>query len=125
LSFDTVESLALIRAGGVRAYATTSDRRITLAPDIPTFAELGLPAVTWSAWYGLFAPRETPTAIIAKLNGAGMETLADPMVRLRFADLGFEIFPREQQTPEALGALQKADADKWWPIIKELGIKAE
>jgi tripartite-type tricarboxylate transporter receptor subunit TctC len=74
---------------------------------------------------GDFAPRGTPKDIIAKVNAAAVEALADPAVRSRFAALGLEIFPRERQTPEALGALVKADAEKWWPLIKELGIRAE
>jgi tripartite-type tricarboxylate transporter receptor subunit TctC len=74
---------------------------------------------------GLFAPRGTPKEVIAKLNAATVDALADPAVRSRLADLGQQVFPREQQTPEALGALQKADAEKWWPIIKALGIRAE
>ena len=86
---------------------------------------MGLPALSCSGWFGLFAPKGTPRDIIGKLNAAVVEALADPAVRSRLADLGLEIFPREQQTPEALGALLKADAEKWWPIIKELGIKAE
>ena len=67
----------------------------------------------------------TPKDIIAKLNSAAVTALADPTVRTGFADLGFEIFPRDQQTPEALAAYQKAEIEKWWPIIKEFGIKAE
>ena len=99
--------------------------RLTAAPDIPTFAELGFPTVSWTAWQGLFAPKSTPKDIIGKLNAAAVASLADPAVRSRLADLGQEVFPPERQTPEALGALVKADAEKWWPIIKELGIKAE
>jgi tripartite-type tricarboxylate transporter receptor subunit TctC len=124
LYFTTPLQLPLVRAGSVKAYAVTSDRRLALAPDIPTFAELGLPSLSFSEWNGLFAPKGTPKDIIVKLNGAAVEALADPAVRSRFVDIGFEVFPRERQTPEALGALVKADAEKWWPIIKELGIKA-
>jgi tripartite-type tricarboxylate transporter receptor subunit TctC len=98
---------------------------LALAPDIPTVSEMGLPALSFSTWAGLFAPKGTPKEIIGKLNTAAVETLADPVVRFRLAELGEEIFPGEQQTPEALGALVKADAEKWWPIIEELGIKAE
>ena len=125
LWFGSTDQLALVRAGGIEAYAVVSETRLTLAPDIPTFAELGLPAITFPGWLGLFAPRGTPKEIIGKLNAAAVEALADPVVRSRLAELGMEVFPRERQTPEALGTLQKADAEKWWPIIKQLGIKAE
>jgi tripartite-type tricarboxylate transporter receptor subunit TctC len=125
LFFDTPVQLPLVRAGSIKAYAVTSDTRLALAPDIPTFAEMGLTALSYSAWLGLFAPKGTPQDIIGRLNAATVEALADPAVRSRLVDLGYEVFPRTRQTPEALGALQKADAEKWWPIIKELGIKAE
>jgi tripartite-type tricarboxylate transporter receptor subunit TctC len=125
LLFSAPDKLPLVRAGSIKAYAVTSDRRLAAASDIPTFAEMGLPALLWSPWTGLFAPRGTPSDIIGKLNAAVVEALADPAVRSRLADLGLEIFPRERQTPEALGALVRADAAKWWPIIKEFGIKAE
>jgi tripartite-type tricarboxylate transporter receptor subunit TctC len=98
---------------------------LALAPDIPTFAEMGLPALSRTGWWGLFAPRDTPSDIVGRLNAAAVEALADPAVRSRFIELGYEFFPRERQTPEVLGALQKADAEKWWPIIKALGLKAE
>jgi tripartite-type tricarboxylate transporter receptor subunit TctC len=84
--------------------------------------ELGLPALLWSLWYGLFAPKGTPNEVISKLNGAAVEALADPSVRSRITDYGYEIFSRERQTPDALDALLKADAEKWWPIIKEFGL---
>ena len=103
----------------------TGEARLSLAPDIPTFAEMGLPALIFSRWSGFFAPKGTPKEITGKVNAAAIEALADPAVRSRFVDLGLEIFPRERQTPEALGGFVKADAEKWWPIIKELGIKAE
>jgi tripartite-type tricarboxylate transporter receptor subunit TctC len=125
LTFGTPDALSLIRAGSVKAYAVTSATRMVLAPDIPTFAEMGLPAVSWTGWYGLFAPKGMPKDIIGKLNAAALAALADPAVRSRLADFGGEVFSREQQTPEALGAMVKADAEKWWPIIKELGIKAQ
>jgi tripartite-type tricarboxylate transporter receptor subunit TctC len=125
LHFGLPNWLSLVRAGNIKAYAVTNDTRLALAPDIPTFGEMGLPTVSWSEWLGLFAPRRTPTDIIGRLNAAAVETLADPAVRSRFVELGFEIFPRERRTPEVLGALVKADAEKWWPIIKELGIKAQ
>jgi tripartite-type tricarboxylate transporter receptor subunit TctC len=125
LTFTQPTWLPLLRAGTVKAYAVTSEARLALAPDIPTFAEIGLPALSYSPWTGLFAPKATPKEIVGKLNAAAVEALADEGVRSRLVDLGHAIFPRDQQTPEALGALVKAGADKWWPIIKELGIKAQ
>jgi tripartite-type tricarboxylate transporter receptor subunit TctC len=125
LFFDNPVTLQLVRAGSLKAYSVTGDARLAVAPDIPTFAEIGLPALSYSAWTGSFAPRGTPKDIIGRLNAAAVEALGDPAVGSRLADLGLEIFPREQQTPEALGALVKADAKKWWPLIKEFGITAE
>jgi tripartite-type tricarboxylate transporter receptor subunit TctC len=125
LLFEQPAGLSLVRAGSIKAYAVTSDTRLALAPDIPTFAEMGRPALSSSFWLGLFAPRGTPTDIIGKLNAAAGEALSDPTVRSRFVDMGLEIFPRERQTPEGLRALVKADVEKWWPLIKEFGIKAE
>ena len=125
LLFSTADQLPLVSAGSAKAYAVTSDTRLPQAPDIPTFAEMGLPALSHSAWIGLFAPKGTPKDIIVKLNSAVVEALADPAVQSRLLELGQEIFPRERQTPEALAAMQKADAQKWWPLIKEFGIKAE
>jgi tripartite-type tricarboxylate transporter receptor subunit TctC len=116
---------ALWRDGSINAYAVTSDTRLAIAPDIPTFAELGLPALSISGWSGLFAPKGTPRDVIGRLNAAAVEALSDPAVRSRLGDLGYEVFPREQQTPETLRAMVKAEAEKWWPIIKELRIKAE
>jgi tripartite-type tricarboxylate transporter receptor subunit TctC len=125
LLFGTSDQLPLMRAGSIKAYAVTSNARLAVAPDIPTFAEVGLPALCYAAWAGLFALKSTPRDIIDKLHAATVEALSDPAVRSRFIDLGFEVFPHERQTPEALGEMMKADAEKWWPIMKELGIKAE
>jgi len=124
-AFQPPDGLPLMRSGTVRAYAATSDTRLGVAPDIPTFAEMGLPALSFSAWMGLFAPKGTPREVIDKLNGATVDALADPAVQSRIVDLGFGLFPRQRQTPELLGAVMKADAEKWWPIIRALGIKAE
>jgi tripartite-type tricarboxylate transporter receptor subunit TctC len=125
LWFGSIDQLPLARLGSIKAYAVTSEIRLARAPDIPTFVEMGLPALSASAWVGLFAPKGTPAEIIGKLNSAVAEALADPAAQSRLVDLGLELFPREQHTPEALAALQKAEAAKWWPVIKELGIKAE
>jgi tripartite-type tricarboxylate transporter receptor subunit TctC len=125
LCFDTTVQLPLVQAGSIKAYAVTSDARLALAPDITTFAEAGLPSLSFSTWLGLFAPKGTPKDVIGKLNAATAEALADPSVQSRLADLGYQVFPRAQQTPEGLRARQRADVEKWWPIIKELGIKPE
>jgi tripartite-type tricarboxylate transporter receptor subunit TctC len=84
-----------------------------------------LPGLHFSLWAGLFAPRGTSKNIISKLNTAAVSTLSDPTIHERLAEQGFEIPSHEQQTPEALGAYQKAEIEKWWPIIKAAGIKAE
>jgi tripartite-type tricarboxylate transporter receptor subunit TctC len=125
LVFGGGDSLPLMQSGNIKAYAVANATRTAIAPDIPTFAEMGLPTLSYSMWFGLFAPRRTPRNIIAKLNTAAAEAMADPAVRSRLGDLAMEIFPRERQTPEALAALVKADAERWWPIMKEFGIKAE
>jgi tripartite-type tricarboxylate transporter receptor subunit TctC len=118
-------SLAHVRAGTIKAYAVMAKARLAAAPDIPTVDEAGLPGFYMSAWQALWAPKGTPTTVIAKLNTAIVDALADPTARSRLADLGQESFPREQQTPETLGALQKAEIEKWWPIIRAANIKAE
>jgi tripartite-type tricarboxylate transporter receptor subunit TctC len=119
--FDTPLQLPLVRAGSIKAYAVAIDTRMALAPDIPTFAEMGLPALSYSAWFGLFAPKGAPKDIIGKLTAATVDALAEPEVRSRLVDLGVEIFPR---ATDARGACC-ACAEKWWPLIKEFGIKAE
>jgi tripartite-type tricarboxylate transporter receptor subunit TctC len=118
-------SLPQVRAGSVKVYAVTAKVRLAAAPDVPTVDEAGLPGFCVSIWRGLWAPKRTPATIITKLNAAVVDALADLGVRARLADVGQEIFPREQQTPEALAAFHKAEIEKWWPIIKAANIKAE
>jgi tripartite-type tricarboxylate transporter receptor subunit TctC len=118
-------SVPQVRAGTIKAYAVTSRTRTPAAPDVPTVDEAGLPALQITSWHGLWVPKGTPKDIIAKLNGAVVEALADLTVRRRLADLANETVPRDQQTPAALAAWQKAEIEKWWPIIKAAGIKAE
>jgi tripartite-type tricarboxylate transporter receptor subunit TctC len=120
-----ITALPQVRAGTIKAYAVTAKSRLTQAPDIPTVDEAGLPGFYGSQWFALWAPKGTPRPVIDKLNAAVETALADPIVRNRLTDLGLEIFPREQQTPEALAAFQKAEIEKWWPIIKAANIKVE
>jgi tripartite-type tricarboxylate transporter receptor subunit TctC len=119
------QGLPQIRAGRIKPYAIAAKSRMALAPGIPTTDEAGLPGFYLSYWHGLWAPRGTPKDIIETLNAAVVATLAEPAVRQRLSDIGQEGFPREQQRPESLGALQKAEIEKWWPIIKAANIKAD
>ena len=126
MQFDyPVTSLPQVRSGLIKAYAVTAKSRLTAAPDIPTVDEAGLPEFYFSIWYALWSSRGTPKNVITKLNAAAREAMADPAVRARLADLGVDIPPPEQQTPEALGVLQKSEIEKWWPIIKTANIRAE
>ena len=113
------------RVGAIKAYAVTAKTRSEAAPEIPTTDEAGLPGFYATNWHGIWGPKGTPRDVIAKLNTAVVQTLADATLRSRFADIGLQITSREQQTPEALAAFQKAEIERWWPIIKEAGIKAE
>ena len=126
LIFDQLSSsLPQLQEGTIKSYAVMSKTRAVAAPDIPTVDEAGLPGFYLPVWNGMWAPKGTPRPIIDKLNHAVVESLADPTVRKRLADIGLEIYPREQQTPEALHAYQAAEIEKWWPIVKAAGIKAE
>jgi tripartite-type tricarboxylate transporter receptor subunit TctC len=109
----------------VRAYAITAPKRSAAAPDIPTVDEAGLPGFHISLWWGFWMPKGTPKDIIAKLNAAVVEALADPATQKRVADQGLDSPARDQQTPEALAAYQKAEIEKWWPIVKAANIKAQ
>jgi tripartite-type tricarboxylate transporter receptor subunit TctC len=121
----TINTLPQVRSGHIKAYAVTAKGRLTAAPEIATVDEAGLPGFHVSNWTALFAPQGTPNAVIAKVNAAVVDALADPAVRSRLAGVGLEIFPREQQMPEALAAFHKAEMERWWPIIKASGIKAD
>jgi len=113
-----------VRAGTVKAYAVTAGRRLPALPDLPTVDEAGLPGFYVESWHGIWAPKGTPNEIIQKLNGAVRQVLADPAVRQRLSDIGQGVFPPEQLIPDALSAYQKAEIEKWRPIIKEANIKA-
>jgi tripartite-type tricarboxylate transporter receptor subunit TctC len=118
-------SVPQVRAGTIKAYAVTGRQRTSAAPEVPTVEEAGLPALQITSWHGLWVPKDTPKPVIAKLNAAVVDALADPMVRRRLADLANETVPREQQSPAALASWQKSETEKWWPIIKAANIKAE
>ena len=122
---NPANALPHVRAGAIKVYAVTAMSRMAAAPDIPTVDEAGLPECYLSNWKALWLPRGAPKGIIAKLNAAVVTALADPVVRQRLFELGQEIFPRDRQTPDALADFQKAEIDKWWPIIKAANIKAE
>jgi tripartite-type tricarboxylate transporter receptor subunit TctC len=119
------DALPHVRTGNIKAYAVLAKTRLASATEIPTVDEAGLPGFYWSNWVGIWAPKGTPNNLITKLNAAIVDALAVADARARLADLGFEIPPRDQQTPEALRALQKADIERWWPIIKDLGVRPE
>jgi tripartite-type tricarboxylate transporter receptor subunit TctC len=123
--FPATVALQQLRAGNARAYAVTARTRIAAAPEIPTVDEAGLQGFYISLWWGLWAPKGASNSVIAKLNAAVVEALADPAVQARIADQGLAIPPPEQQTPEALAAFQKVEIEKWWPIVKAANIKGE
>jgi tripartite-type tricarboxylate transporter receptor subunit TctC len=115
-------ALPQIRAGKIKALANLSPQRSASMPDIPTSDESGVKGLYMSGWFGFWAPKGTPKDVIAKLNAATVDALGDPALQKRFSDLGLDVAPRAQQTPDGLAAFQKAEIEKWWPIIKSAGI---
>jgi tripartite-type tricarboxylate transporter receptor subunit TctC len=118
-------ALPQVRGGTIKAIVNLSPNRSASMPDIPTSDEGGVPGLYMSGWFGFFTPKGTPKDIIDKLNSAMVQVLADPAVRNRFAELGLDVASREQQAPEGLAAFQKAEIEKWWPIIRAANVKPE
>jgi tripartite-type tricarboxylate transporter receptor subunit TctC len=118
-------SINQVRAGTIRGYAVTDSKRAESATDIPTADEAGLPGFHMTLWSGLWVPKGTPKEIVTKLNAAAVEALNDPSVRKQLENLGLQMPPKDQLTPQALGAWQKAEIAKWWPMIKAANVKVE
>ena len=122
---QTSNSIAQVRAGTIRAYAVTDDKRVESASDVPTTDEGGLSGFHMTLWSGLWVPKDTPKEIVARLNAAAVDAMNDPAVRKKFEDLGLQMPPKDKLSPDALGAWQKAEIAKWWPMIKAANVKVE
>ena len=122
---QTSNSIGQVRAGNIRAYAITDSKRVESASDVPTVDEAGLPGFHMTLWSGLWVPKDTPKDIVAKLNGAAVDALNDPAVRKQLENLGLQMPPKDKLTPEALGAWQKVEIAKWWPMIKAANVKVD
>ena len=122
---QTSNSIGQVRARTIQAYAVTDSKRVESAPDVPTTDEAGLPGFHMTLWSGLWVPKDTPKDIVAKLNAAAVDALNDPAVRKQLENLGLQMPPKDHLSPEALGAWQKAEVAKWWPMIKAANVKVE
>src|SRR4030088_1442833 len=122
---QTPNSISQVRAGSIRAYAITDDKRVESASDIPTADEAGLSGFHMTLWSGLWVPKDTPKDIVAKLNASAVDALNDLAVRRQLENLGLQMPPADQLSPEALGSWQKAEIAKWWPMIKAANVKVE
>jgi tripartite-type tricarboxylate transporter receptor subunit TctC len=122
---EASQTLTYVRGGKMKAFAVMAKTRWPALPDVPTTDEIGMPGMHISFWHGLWVPKGTPRDIVAKLNDAIVDALADPAVRQRLTEFGQVIATRDQQTPKALAAYHKAEIEKWWPIIKAANIKVE
>jgi tripartite-type tricarboxylate transporter receptor subunit TctC len=122
---QAANALAQVRAGSIKAYAVMAKSRWAALPDVPSLDELGLPGLHVAYWHAMWAPKGTPKPIIARLNAAVMHALADATVRQRLDQLGHDVMPRDQQSPEALAAYHRAETEKWWPIVRAMGLKAQ
>lgn len=126
IMFDLApNSLPHMRAGAIKSYAVMAKTRLRTAPGVPTVDEAGLPGLYMATWEAIWVPKGTPADVVARLNAAVVDALAVPAVAARLAELGHEVFPRDQQTPASLAALHKAELEKWWPVIKAANVTAE
>ena len=114
-----------VKNGLLKAYAITGKTRSAALPDVPTVDEAGLPGFYFYFWHAIWVPKGTPKEIRARLNEAVVKAIADPVTRKRLIDIGQELYPAEMSTPEALAKFQKEEIEKWWPVIKAAGIKAQ
>jgi tripartite-type tricarboxylate transporter receptor subunit TctC len=119
------QTLGLYRGGQVKIIGVASSSRWAGAPEVPTLAEGGLSGVELDFWHGLWAPKNTPKPIIAKINDAVIKAFADEAVKKRFAEIGHTVPPAADLTPQKLYAHHKTEVDKWWPIMKAAGIKPQ
>src|SRR5882762_8882770 len=122
---QTSNSISQVRAGSIRAYAITDDKRVEQASDIPTTDEAGLPGFHMTLWSGLWLPKGTPQEILTRINAAAVEALNDPAVKKQLENLGLQMPPKDQLAPQALGDWQKAEIAKWWPMIKAANVKVD
>jgi tripartite-type tricarboxylate transporter receptor subunit TctC len=126
IMFDLApNSLPHMRAGAIKSYAVMAKTRLRTAPGVPTVDEAGLPGLYMATWEAIWVPKGTPADVVARLNAAVVDALSVPAVTARLAELGHEVFPRDQQTPASLAALHKAELGKWWPVIKAANVTAE
>jgi tripartite-type tricarboxylate transporter receptor subunit TctC len=118
----TSSAMPYARSGKLRALAVTTPRRSPMAPDVPTLSESGVPGYDVTTWYGLLLPAATPNEVIARLNGAAVNTLTHPAVKERFAQTDLEPV---YSTPEQFGAYIRGEVAKWAKVIKESGFRIE
>jgi tripartite-type tricarboxylate transporter receptor subunit TctC len=123
LMFDqSTTAVAPIQAGLVKGFAVTSPQRLDVLPDLPTLKEVGLPDVEFMLWHGLYIPKGTPDAIVAKLNSALGAALQDKVVRERFASSGTQLFPENEWTPAAHRQRFRKELATWKEVITKSGI---
>jgi tripartite-type tricarboxylate transporter receptor subunit TctC len=122
---QAANALGPVRGGSVKAYAVMSKARWQALPDVPSIDESGTPGLYVAYWHAMWAPKGTPKPIVDRLNAAVLRALGDPAVSKRLSDVGHDVFPREQRSPAALAAYHKAEIEKWWPIVRASGLKAQ